>query len=78
MSHPCRREKARADMEWMKREVQRQLEIERRRQFELDRLFQDEAAKMYQRQEAQWDRERQARERLMTEVSVCGNAWHGR
>lgn len=69
-----RRERARADVEWMKHEVKRQIELEAHRQRELDQLYQDEAARIYQRQEAQWEREREARERLMHEVGHNGKA----
>lgn len=43
--------------------------MEQGREAELDQLYQDEAQRVWQRREAEWARERQARERLIKEVS---------
>jgi len=64
----ARREKARADAKWMKEVIDEQLRLEKAREAELDMLYQDEAARMWQKREGEWERERQARQRLMAEV----------
>ncbi|KAL8604635.1 hypothetical protein ACOMHN_013415 [Nucella lapillus] len=64
----ARREKAKADAQWMKQVIEDQLRLEKTREAEMDMLFQDEAARMWQRREGEWERERQARKRLMDEV----------
>lgn len=64
----ARREKARADAQWMKQVIEDQLRLEKAREAELDTLFQDEAARQWQKRESEWERERQARQRLMDEV----------
>ncbi|XP_025092426.1 trichoplein keratin filament-binding protein-like [Pomacea canaliculata] len=64
----ARREKARADAQWMKQVIEDQIRLEKAREAELDVLFQDEAARMWQKRDAEWERERLARERLMKEV----------
>ncbi|XP_013379463.1 trichoplein keratin filament-binding protein [Lingula anatina] len=64
----ARKEKARADAAWMKQVIDEQLRLEKAREAELDMLYQDEASRMWQKREAEWERERQARERLMNEV----------
>jgi len=63
-----RREKARADAEYMRQVVADQLKLEQQREAELDLLYRDEAARMWSKREAEWERERLARERLMAEV----------
>ncbi|XP_048582747.1 trichoplein keratin filament-binding protein [Nematostella vectensis] len=63
-----RREKAKADAEYMRQVVADQLKLEREREAELDMLYRDEAARMWSKREAEWERERLARERLMAEV----------
>ncbi|XP_071790401.1 trichoplein keratin filament-binding protein-like [Asterias amurensis] len=63
-----RREKAKADAAWMKQVVEEQLKLEKAREAELDMLYKDEAAREWQKREGEWERERQARERLMNEV----------
>ncbi|KAL9981610.1 hypothetical protein ACROYT_G010336 [Oculina patagonica] len=63
-----RREKARADAEYMRQVVAQQLKLEQQREAELDMLYRDEAARMWTKREAEWERERLARERLMAEV----------
>ncbi|XP_005108740.1 trichoplein keratin filament-binding protein [Aplysia californica] len=64
----ARKEKARADAQWMKQVLDEQLRVEKAREAELDMLYQDEAARMWQKRESEWERERQARQRLMAEV----------
>ncbi|XP_059146310.1 trichoplein keratin filament-binding protein-like [Physella acuta] len=64
----ARKEKARADAQWMKQVIDDQLRLEKAREAELDMLYQDEAARMWQKRAAEWERERQARQRLMSEV----------
>lgn len=63
-----RREKAKADAAWMKEVLDEQLKLEKAREAELDMLYQDEAARMWHKREGEWERERQARQRLMAEV----------
>ncbi|XP_031573283.1 trichoplein keratin filament-binding protein-like [Actinia tenebrosa] len=63
-----RREKAKADAEYMRQVVAQQLKLEQEREAELDMLYRDEAARMWSKRQAEWERERQARERLMAEV----------
>ncbi|XP_002734122.1 trichoplein keratin filament-binding protein-like [Saccoglossus kowalevskii] len=64
----ARREKARADAAWMKQVVEDQLKLEQAREAELDMLYRDEAARVWQKRESEWEREKKARERLMSEV----------
>ncbi|KAK2150371.1 hypothetical protein LSH36_408g00020 [Paralvinella palmiformis] len=64
----ARKEKARADANWMIKVVEEQIKVEKAREAELDMLYQDEAAKIWQKRENEWEKERQARERLMKEV----------
>ncbi|XP_064392251.1 trichoplein keratin filament-binding protein-like isoform X2 [Halichondria panicea] len=66
--HTARRERARADTLWMKEMVTKQLEIEKQRELELDNMYREEAARLWQKREAEWEKEQQARERLMKEV----------
>ena len=63
-----RREAARADIEWMRGEVAHQLELERARSTAIDALYNEEAQRMWAKQDLVWERERQARERLMQQV----------
>lgn len=63
-----RKEKARADAQWMKQVLDEQIQLEKAREAELDMLYQDEAARMWHKREGEWERERQARQRLMAEV----------
>ncbi|XP_046839563.1 trichoplein keratin filament-binding protein-like [Xenia sp. Carnegie-2017] len=63
-----RREKARADARYMQQVIEDQLRVEKAREAELDSMYRDEAARMWQKRDAEWERERLARERLMTEV----------
>ncbi|XP_040276197.1 trichoplein keratin filament-binding protein [Bufo bufo] len=64
----ARREQAAADAAWMKRVIEEQLHLERQREAELDTLFREEARQVWEKREAEWDRERNARNRLMKEV----------
>ncbi|GFS01335.1 trichoplein keratin filament-binding protein-like [Elysia marginata] len=48
--------------------IEDQLKLEKAREAELDMLYQDEAARMWQKRESEWEKERQARQRLMSEV----------
>jgi trichoplein keratin filament-binding protein len=64
----AKRAKAKADAEYMIKVLQDQLRLEKEREVELDSMFQDEAAKMWDKRNAEWERERVARERLMSEV----------
>lgn len=66
--YSARREKVRADVEWMKEVLEDQMALEKERGEELDAMYQEEAAKVWQKREAEWDRERRAREKLMKEV----------
>ncbi|GFO32829.1 glycolipid transfer protein [Plakobranchus ocellatus] len=64
----ARKEQTRADAQWMKQVIEDQLKLEKAREAELDMLYQDEAARMWQKRDSEWERERQARQRLMSEV----------
>ncbi|XP_069817454.1 trichoplein keratin filament-binding protein [Dendropsophus ebraccatus] len=64
----ARREQAAADAAWMKRVIEEQLHLERQREAELDTLFREEARQVWEKREAEWERERNARNRLMREV----------
>uniref|UniRef100_A0A8C5LM84 Trichoplein keratin filament-binding protein n=1 Tax=Leptobrachium leishanense TaxID=445787 RepID=A0A8C5LM84_9ANUR len=64
----ARREQAAADAAWMKRVIEEQLHLERQREAELDTLFREEAKQVWAKREAEWERERNARNRLMKEV----------
>ncbi|XP_072271500.1 trichoplein keratin filament-binding protein [Pyxicephalus adspersus] len=64
----ARREKAAADAAWMKKVIEEQLRLERQREAEIDTLFREEARQVWEKREAEWERERNARNRLMKEV----------
>ncbi|XP_059510942.1 trichoplein keratin filament-binding protein isoform X1 [Stegostoma tigrinum] len=66
----ARREQAVANAAWMKKVIEEQLQLEREREAELDTIFREEAQRMWQKREEEWERERQARMRLMQEVLV--------
>lgn len=66
----ARRERAIADANWMKKVIEEQLQLEREREAEVDTIFREEAQRMWQKREEEWERERQARMRLMQEVLV--------
>ncbi|KAJ8798861.1 hypothetical protein J1605_000018 [Eschrichtius robustus] len=67
-AHLARREQAQADVAWMKRVIEEQLQLERAREAELQMLLREEAKEMWEKREAEWARERSARDRLMSEV----------
>ncbi|XP_068127574.1 trichoplein keratin filament-binding protein [Hyperolius riggenbachi] len=64
----ARREQAAADAAWMKRVIEEQLHLERQREAEIDTMFREEARQVWEKREAEWERERNARNRLMKEV----------
>ncbi|NXC85620.1 TCHP protein, partial [Cercotrichas coryphoeus] len=63
-----RRERAVADVAWMKRVIEEQLQLEREREAELEIIFREEAKKIWEKREEEWEREKVARDRLMSEV----------
>lgn len=63
-----RREKAKADVQWMRDVLAEQMELEQDREVELEAMYQEEAARVWQKRETEWERERIAREKLMEEV----------
>ncbi|NWV25399.1 TCHP protein, partial [Origma solitaria] len=63
-----RRERAVADVAWMKRVIEEQLQLEKEREAELETIFREEAKKMWEKREEEWEREKAARDRLMNEV----------
>ncbi|NWV43143.1 TCHP protein, partial [Grantiella picta] len=63
-----RRERAVADVAWMKRVIEEQLQLEKEREAELETMFREEAKKMWEKREEEWEREKAARDRLMNEV----------
>ncbi|NWZ71813.1 TCHP protein, partial [Acrocephalus arundinaceus] len=64
----ARRERAVADVAWMKRVIEEQLQLEKEREAELETIFREEAKKMWEKREEEWEREKVARDRLMSEV----------
>ncbi|KAM9446472.1 trichoplein keratin filament-binding protein [Clarias gariepinus] len=64
----ARRERAVADVAWMRKVLEEQLQVEREREAEFDLLYREEAQRVWDQREDQWERERRARERLMHEV----------
>ncbi|KAM6340906.1 trichoplein keratin filament-binding protein [Alca torda] len=64
----ARREKAVADVAWMKRVIEEQLQLEKEREAELQIMFSEEAKKVWEKREEEWEREKAARDRLMNEV----------
>ncbi|NWR44065.1 TCHP protein, partial [Regulus satrapa] len=64
----ARRERAVADVAWMKRVIEEQLQLEKEREAELDTIFREEAKKIWEKREEEWEREKVARDRLMSEV----------
>ncbi|XP_057295765.1 trichoplein keratin filament-binding protein-like isoform X2 [Hydractinia symbiolongicarpus] len=64
----ARREKIKADAEYMHQVVADQLRLEKTREAELDMLFQEEASRQWRKRESEWERERLAREKLMKSV----------
>ncbi|XP_065707606.1 trichoplein keratin filament-binding protein [Patagioenas fasciata] len=64
----ARRERAVADVAWMKRVIEEQLQLEKEREAELQTIFREEAKKVWEKREEEWEREKKARDRLMSEV----------
>ncbi|NWR60302.1 TCHP protein, partial [Bucorvus abyssinicus] len=64
----ARRERAVADVAWMKRVIEDQLQLEKEREAELQTFFREEAKKVWEKREEEWEREKAARDRLMNEV----------
>ncbi|NXR63569.1 TCHP protein, partial [Rhadina sibilatrix] len=64
----ARRERAVADVAWMKKVIEEQLQLEKEREAELETIFREEAKKMWEKREEEWEREKVARDRLMSEV----------
>ncbi|KAK2522869.1 Tchp [Columba guinea] len=64
----ARREQAVADVAWMKRVIEEQLQLEKEREAELQMIFREEAKKVWEKREEEWEREKKARDRLMSEV----------
>ncbi|NXR79004.1 TCHP protein, partial [Pycnonotus jocosus] len=62
------RERAVADVAWMKRVIEEQLQLEKEREAELETIFREEAKKMWEKREEEWEREKVARDHLMSEV----------
>ncbi|NXQ36397.1 TCHP protein, partial [Alaudala cheleensis] len=62
------RERAVADVAWMKRVIEEQLQLEKEREAELETIFREEAKKIWEKREEEWEREKLARDRLMSEV----------
>ncbi|NXF25413.1 TCHP protein, partial [Rhodinocichla rosea] len=63
-----RRGRAVADVAWMKKVIEEQLQLEKEREAELETIFREEAKKMWEKREEEWEREKVARDRLMSEV----------
>ncbi|NXH92527.1 TCHP protein, partial [Edolisoma coerulescens] len=68
----ARRERAVADVAWMKRVIEEQLQLEKEREAELETIFREEAKKIWEKREEEWQREKAARDRLMNEVVLAG------
>ncbi|XP_053815762.1 trichoplein keratin filament-binding protein isoform X2 [Vidua chalybeata] len=64
----ARQGQAVADVAWMKRVIEEQLQLEKEREAELETIFREEAKKMWEKREEEWEREKVARDRLMSEV----------
>ncbi|XP_010396791.3 trichoplein keratin filament-binding protein isoform X1 [Corvus cornix cornix] len=64
----AQQERAVADVAWMKRVIEEQLQLEKEREAELETIFREEAKKMWEKREEEWEREKKARDRLMNEV----------
>ncbi|KAF2987071.1 hypothetical protein EK904_005126 [Melospiza melodia maxima] len=63
-----RRGRAVADVAWMKKVIEEQLQLEKEREAELETIFREEAKKIWEKREEEWEREKVARDRLMSEV----------
>ncbi|XP_074410638.1 trichoplein keratin filament-binding protein isoform X1 [Zonotrichia albicollis] len=57
-----------ADVAWMKKVIEEQLQLEKEREAELETIFREEAKKIWEKREEEWEREKGARDRLMSEV----------
>ncbi|KAL9834271.1 trichoplein keratin filament-binding protein isoform 2-T2 [Geothlypis trichas] len=57
-----------ADAAWMKKVIEEQLQLEKEREAELETIFREEAKKIWEKREEEWEREKVARDRLMSEV----------
>ncbi|NXD50788.1 TCHP protein, partial [Corvus moneduloides] len=64
----AQQERAVADVAWMKRVIEEQLQLEKEREAELETIFREEAKKMWEKREEEWEREKKARDLLMNEV----------
>uniref|UniRef100_A0A8C9MSW2 Trichoplein keratin filament-binding protein n=1 Tax=Serinus canaria TaxID=9135 RepID=A0A8C9MSW2_SERCA len=64
----ARRGRAVADVAWMKKVIEEQLQLEKEREAELETIFREEAKKIWEKREEEWEREKVARDRLMSEV----------
>ncbi|XP_071301358.1 trichoplein keratin filament-binding protein isoform X1 [Agelaius tricolor] len=64
----AQRGRAVADVAWMKKVIEEQLQLEKEREAELETIFREEAKKMWEKREEEWEREKVARDRLMSEV----------
>ena len=53
---------------WLRQVIDRQKEEEVKRQKEMEMLFSEEAKKMWHKQETVWNREEEARKKLMDDV----------
>ncbi|XP_023793183.1 trichoplein keratin filament-binding protein [Cyanistes caeruleus] len=62
------RERDVADVAWMKKVIEEQLQLEKEREAELETIFREEAKKIWEKREEEWEREKVARDRLMSEV----------
>ncbi|NWW78713.1 TCHP protein, partial [Climacteris rufus] len=69
------RDRAVADVAWMKRVIEEQLQLEKEREAELETIFREEAKKIWEKREEEWEREKRARDRLMNEV-LAGRQRH--
>jgi len=68
MIESSRKEKLKADADYMQKVIGDQLRLEKSREAELDLLYQEEASRQWRKRESEWERERIARERLMQAV----------
>ncbi|NXQ74878.1 TCHP protein, partial [Quiscalus mexicanus] len=64
----AQRGRAVADVAWLKKVIEEQLQLEKEREAELETIFREEAKKMWEKREEEWEREKVARDRLMSEV----------
>ncbi|XP_076007041.1 trichoplein keratin filament-binding protein-like [Genypterus blacodes] len=64
----ARRERAVADVAYMKHVIEKQLQLEREREAEFETLYRENAQKLWEKREAAWEKERKGREQLKQEV----------